>query len=53
MSSDEVPKLTKQDTKKLFIEVEEKKVESLKKVLNPQTMQSGDPMEQMFVMMVE
>ena len=48
------PKLTRQKTKEIFLDSEEKKLESMKKMMsNPQHMQSQDPMEGMMEMMVE
>jgi hypothetical protein len=48
------PKLTRQKTKDIFIDSEEKKLDSMKKMMTEQqNMQSQDPMEGMMEMMVE
>lgn len=50
------PKLTKEKTKMIFIDSEEKKFESMKKMMSEQQsnpMGGGDPMEGMMEMMVE
>lgn len=52
----EVPKLSRQETKELFFYTEEKKMESMKKLMAggmKRAMRPQDPMEQMFEMMVE
>ena len=48
------PSLTKQKTKEIFLDSEEKKLESMKTMMKNQAqMQSQDPMESMMEMMVE
>ena len=48
------PKLTKAETKKIFLESEEQKLESMKAMMTKeQTQGAGDPMEGMMEMMVE
>ena len=51
------PKLTKQQTKELFYYSEERKMESMKKIMakgmRNAMRQNQDPMEQMFEMMIE
>lgn len=47
------PKLTRQKTKELYLEQEEKKMESMKKMFSNPGMQQQDPMEGMITLMVE
>lgn len=44
------PKLTRQKTKEIFLDSEEKKMDSMKSIMQNR---SADPMEQMFEMMIE
>lgn len=50
--SDSAPKITKEKTKEIFLYSEERKMESMKSMMTGGRM-GGDPMEQMFDMMIE
>lgn len=47
------PKLTKQRTKDMFLYSEEKKMDSMKKMMTNPQKYSADPMEGMIDMMIE
>jgi len=49
----EAPKLTKQKTKEIFLYSEEKKMDSMKKMMTNPNKYSQDPMEGMIDMMIE
>ena len=52
-AGDAAPKITKEKTKEIFLYSEERKMESMKAMMSGGKMGGGDPMEQMFDMMIE
>ncbi len=52
-SSNSAPKITKQKTKEIFLYSEEKKMDSMKKLMSNPSRYQSDPMEGMIEMMIE
>jgi len=52
-SGNDAPKLTKQKTKEIFLYTEEKKMDSMKRLMSNPGKYNADPMEGMMDMMIE